>query len=149
MVAATFFLPFAVFRRCRRRGSAKADRTPAAKNLSPSADSCRQAILRYPVFLLCFLPPGEILKSGVGITCWVPRSRQDQLLSEISIFECVRRRLVWLLLLAVCFWCYILLNMQCGLLHIGFLKKAFFPTGPTPTSSSARRTDRDQPARAG
>ena len=21
---------------------------------------------------MCFLPPGEILKSGVGITCWVP-----------------------------------------------------------------------------
>ena len=44
---------------------------PAAQNLSPPPDSCRQAILFSCVFL-CFLPPGEILKSGVGITFGVP-----------------------------------------------------------------------------
>ena len=39
---------------------------PAAENLIPAPNSCRQAVLRYPVCFLCSLPPGEILKSRVG-----------------------------------------------------------------------------------
>ena len=40
--------------------------------LPPS--SCRQAILRYPVFFsVFFFLPGKILKSGAGITFCVPR----------------------------------------------------------------------------
>ena len=42
------------------------------KTLSPSPDTCRQAILRHPVCVLCFLPCGEVLKSGVGTTVWIP-----------------------------------------------------------------------------
>ena len=31
------------------------------------------------LFFLCVLPPGEIQKSGVGITFWVPRSSSARL----------------------------------------------------------------------
>ena len=51
---------------CEERG----EEVPAAKNLSPPPDSCRQANLR---FLCGFLPPGETLQSGLGTTFWVPK----------------------------------------------------------------------------
>ena len=46
--------------------------SPAYQNLSPPPNPCRQAILRYLMCFQCFFPPGEILKSGVGITFGVP-----------------------------------------------------------------------------
>ena len=42
------------------------DPEPAAKNLSPSQDSCRQAILRYPVFLSVFSSTWENPEVGGG-----------------------------------------------------------------------------------
>ena len=36
------------------------------RDLSPPPNSCRWAIRYFTVFVQCFIPPGEILKSGGG-----------------------------------------------------------------------------------
>ena len=68
----------ALQRRLRRpgRGRPRRRRAPQPKNLFSPPDSCRQAILRHPVFFCVFFPPGEVLKSGVGIAFWVPVRRR-------------------------------------------------------------------------
>ena len=44
----------------------------SSQKLIPTPGFLPPGYLSVSFVFLCFLPPGEILKSGVGITCWVP-----------------------------------------------------------------------------
>jgi hypothetical protein len=63
-------------RRGRRDGvgetGAQAEVHSAAQNRIPAPYSCRQANLSCSCPSVCDLPLGEMLKSGVGMTCWSP-----------------------------------------------------------------------------